>query len=612
MTRPTTRRRLALAALLALALLAAACSASSDGEAADDGGDDFGDPGDCIVVDAAVSPEKIDLLTELAREFNASDDAQVSDDCVFVRPQRKSSGAAMTFLAEGWPESEGPRPVIWSPAGSTWGATLDHLLAQQGEPPMAGQGTPFMLTPLVIAMPEPMAEALGWPDEPIGWADVLALAQDPAGWAAYGHPEWGEFRLGKTNPNFSTSGLAALIAQTYAATGKQRGLSREDLNNPSVNQFAADIESSVVHYGDTTLTFLNNWYAADQRGTALTYVSAAAVEEKSIIDYNRGNPDGVLDPGEEPREPKIPLVAIYPTEGTVYSDNPFYILDAEWVDDAQREGAERFQDFVQQPRNQEKVLEYGFRPGNPSVPIGDPIVADNGVDPDQPQTLLEVPSGDVLAGLLDFWDENRKGARVMLVMDVSGSMGEVADPDTGETKLELAQRAAIEALDQFKDQDQVGLRIFSTSLGPENSGYWQDLVPVGPVADQRDELVRAIEGLLPREGTPLYAVTRASYDDMVEQFDPERINAVILLTDGRNDLGGTNDQVAGFDELIADLTRESQGELARPVRIFPIAYGTNADLATLEAIAEATTASAYDASDPRSITRVFEAVVSNF
>ena len=53
-----------------------------------------------------------------------------------------------------------------------------------------------------------------------------------------------------------------------------------------------------------------------------------AVEEKSVIDYNRGNPDGILDPGEEPRPPRVPLVAVYPKEGTLFSDNPFFVLDA--------------------------------------------------------------------------------------------------------------------------------------------------------------------------------------------------------------------------------------------------------------------------------------------
>ena len=66
-----------------------------------------------------------------------------------------------------------------------------------------------MLTPLVIAMPKPMADALGYPETPIGWADIARLATSDEGWAAYGHPEWGAFKLGKTNPNFSTSGLSA-------------------------------------------------------------------------------------------------------------------------------------------------------------------------------------------------------------------------------------------------------------------------------------------------------------------------------------------------------------------------------------------------------------------
>ena len=129
----------------------------------------------------------------------------------------------------------------------------------------------------------------------------------------------------------------------------------------------------MVHYGDTTLTFLNNLYRADQRGNSFSYASAVAVEEKSVIDYNRGNPDGVLQPGEEPRPPRVPLVAIYPEEGTLYSDNPFFVLDAEWVSDAEREAAGLFGEFVQEADNQERVLEYGFRPGNPEVAIGAPV-----------------------------------------------------------------------------------------------------------------------------------------------------------------------------------------------------------------------------------------------
>ncbi|HEX6236495.1 MAG TPA: substrate-binding domain-containing protein [Acidimicrobiales bacterium] len=610
--RSTVARRAAAWLVAALLLVAATACSGDDGDGGN-GGTAADDPGDCLVVDVASSPEKIELLDDLAGTFNESDAAALGDDCVFVRVQRKASGEAEQLLAGGWDEQvEGPRPVIWSPAASTWGAVLDQHLDEAGQPPMAGDATPFMLTPLVIAMPRPMAEALGWPDEPLGWADVLDLAREGEGWGARGHPEWGAFRLGKTNPNFSTSGLAALIAQAYAATGRSAGLSGEDLDAPAVDEFARGVESAVVHYGDTTLTFLENWYRADQRGNPYQYVSAVAVEEKSVLDYNAGNPDGILDAGEEPRPPRVPLVAIYPEEGTIYSDNPLIVLDAEWVGEREKEAARLFVEFVQAAPNQERALDHGFRPANPDVPVGDPIVASNGVDPAPPETLLEVPEPAVLARLLDDWATQRKSASVMLVVDISGSMGDEADAASGTTKLDLAKDAAVAALDQFADDDEVGLWAFSTDLGDAGDQTVLELVPPGRVGDVREQLVARIGQLVPTNGTPLYEVTRRAYDEVLGAFEAERINAVVLLSDGRNEDGDGSDDRDQLDELVSHLNEGREGESSRPVRVFPIAYGDDADMPTLRRIAEATDAAVYDASDPLSIDKVLTAVISNF
>ncbi len=438
--RPMNRTSLGRAvavAVVAVTILAACSTSPSSSNSAN--GVDVGNPGNCLVVNLSMSSEKIDLLTSLAQAFNKTK-TKVNGTCVFVNPKSLASGAATDALANGWDEaSDGPSPVIWTPASSAWGAILDQRRADQGQPAMANQGVPFMNTPLVIAMPQPMAEALGWPAKALGWSDILDLAKSQTGWAQYGHPEWGPFRLGKTNPNFSTSGLSALIAQNYAATGKTRDLTLEDLAKPETNAFDTAVESAVNHYGDTTLTYLNNWYRADQEGTALQYTSALAVEEKSVIDYNTGNPDGKLDPGEEPRPPRTKLVAIYPKEGTVFSDNPLFVLDAPWVNADQKAGAQAFIDFVQQPDNQERVLQFNFRPGNPQVAIGAPITADNGVDPNQPQTLLQTPRPPVLVDLLNRWSQQRKAARVLLVIDISGSMKDRASPDSPDTKLDLAK-----------------------------------------------------------------------------------------------------------------------------------------------------------------------------
>ena len=600
------------AALAVLAIVAGACSSGDDSSSPDN----TSDPrrGECITVDAAVSSEKIQLLGDLAESFNDSG-ATVDGKCVYVEVQKKASGAATTALAEGWDTAaDGPEPVIWSPAASSWGQILNQRLEAEGKPAMAPEDpTPFMLTPLVIAMPEPMATALGYPDKPIGWNDILTLARSQTGWADYGHPEWGQFKLGKTNPNYSTSGLSALIAQTYAATGKTAGLSSEDLNNPAVVQYGQDIESAVVHYGDITMTFLNNWFRADRRGTALNYASAVAVEEKSVIDYNAGNPDGVLDQGEEPRKPRIPLVAIYPTEGTLFSDNPLFILDADWVSDQQRTAAEQFQAFVQEPENQEKVLEFGFRPGNPEVKVASPIATANGVDPNQPQTLLEVPSGVVMNQLLDKWAQQRKGARVMMVLDVSGSMGDPADPEdpAGPTKLDLAKQAVMSGLDQFKAEDLVGLRIFTNDLD-DNGATFLDLSPVEPIGPNREKLRSQVDSLSPLNGTPLYDVTRESFDTMLASYDPSLINAVIVLTDGMNDDGTPDDDRKQLEELLAAVKSNSDGENAKPVRIFTIAYGSATNPTELRRISEASNATAYQATDANTINDVFAAVVSNF
>jgi Ca-activated chloride channel family protein len=364
----------------------------------------------------------------------------------------------------------------------------------------------------------------------------------------------------------------------------------------------------VVHYGDTTLTFLNNLYRADRRGNPFGYASAVAVEEKSVVDYNSGNPDGILDPGEKPRKPRVPLVAIYPKEGTLFSDNPLIVLDASWVSKAQRAAAAKFSSFVTQAKNQRRVLKFGFRPGNPAVALGKPITKANGLDPGQPQTTLEVPKPAVLAGVIDEWNRVRKKARVLLVVDVSGSMGDEADPRTGATKLDLAKKAALAALDQFQPEDEVGLRVFSTDIANRAPTDYKDLVAIGPMAANKPDLRAEIQRLVPTQGTPLYTVTRDSYETMLDGFDATRINAVVLLTDGRNEDDRNND----LPGLLKYLRTKNEGETSTPVRIFPIAYGADADEATLKRIAEATNAAEYSAVDPTTIVNVFNAVVSNF
>ena len=224
---------------------------------------------------------------------------------MFVEGQVIASGEAQTKIARGT-----LKPVAWSPSSSLWG----RLLNFEADRPLAPDDNPSIVrTPLVIAMWEPFAKALGYPQKKIGFDQLTKLAVSNQGFAEFGKPEFGQFKLVHTNPDFSTSGLSAVVAEYYAATGKREGLTEKDVTASAARKQVRDIERSIVHYGDTTL------FIADQmRREGPGYASAVAMEEVTLLDFNRNR-------GSQP-----PLVALYPPEGTFYSDNPFITIDAEY------------------------------------------------------------------------------------------------------------------------------------------------------------------------------------------------------------------------------------------------------------------------------------------
>ena len=562
-------------------------------------------PGEALTVVA--SSEKAQLVKQLAGAYLGTG-PKVAGRCVQVNVVSKASGAAMSALARGWDASlDGPRPDVWTPASAGWVTLLQQRSARTDHPNLVPASVPHVAaSPLVIAMPKPMAQALGWPSKQLGWADLLALAKDHAGWARYGHPEWGPFRLGKTNPNFSTSGLNATIAAYFAATGRSTDLTERDVADPKVRGFVSGVEQSVVHYSDTTLTFLANLQRADDAGAAMGYISAVTVEEKSVWDYNQGNPSG--DPATlgKHAKPKVPLVAIYPKEGTLLSDHPWVVLSAPWVDDAKRQAAADFVRYLQSGKGQRAFTEHAFRDYKDAP--GPLITAANGLDPRQPSLVIKPPAPPVLDRVLSSWGQVRKRANVLLVIDVSGSMEEQVS-GTDKSKLELAKQAAVGSLAQFADDDRVGLWEFSSALDGDRD--WLELVPMGSMREplggttRRNLLRQRIDGLQPGGGTGLYDTAAQALAFVRGHAAPGTINAVVLLTDGRNEKnGGLN-----LDNLLKQLVAEPGDQSGR---LFTIAYGGDADLGTLRRMAQATNGAGYDSSDPNSIQQVFTAVVSNF
>ncbi|MGH2816168.1 MAG: substrate-binding domain-containing protein, partial [Actinomycetota bacterium] len=378
-----------------------------------------------------------------------------------------------------------------------------------------------------------MAQALGWPRQSLGFKDLLGAVTSPEGWGKFNHPEWGAFRLGKTDPNLSTPGMEALIAAVFAATGQTSELSVETLvkQEDQLRRVILGLERAPGQDADTPATFLANLQQADQAGQTLDFVSAVPLDEKSVWDYNRGNASGLEDGGERAK-PEVPLVAVYPTEGTLEADHPWVVLRAPWVDDTKRKAAAGFLDYLRSEPVQTRFQEAGFRTseGRPGPQLSEA----NGLVPDQPKLVLAPPAPKVVAAALESWNAARKRSNVLAVYDVSGSMKEEV-PGTGKTKMDIVKAAAGQALGLFAPETNLGTWLFSSNLDGDRD--WVESVPIGPTnaklpngKTRREVLAEALARLQATNGdTGLYDTTLAAFRAVQRSYAPQRINIVVLL-----------------------------------------------------------------------------------
>ena len=112
------------------------------------------------------------------------------------------------------------------------------------------------------------------------------------------------------------------------------------------------------------------------------------------------------------------------------------------------------------PGRQAAILQAGYRPADLTIPLdgpGSPLTKENGVDPTQPQTTLQLPAPDVVQVVQNVWALTKRKTNVFLVVDTSGSM----DGD----KLDNAQAALKTFLAQIPtDQERVGLVEFNSGV----------------------------------------------------------------------------------------------------------------------------------------------------
>lgn len=516
--------------------------------------------------------EKQEWLEPLVEEYNQARHKTEQGSVILVEATPIGSVESAQAIISGEMQ-----PTVWSPASSIY-VPLASAGWRKSHSTDLFTGTPndLVLSPVVIAMWKPMAEALGWPDQPIGWSDIFELATSEEGWAAYGYPEWGDFKFGHTHPHYSNSGVASVLAEAYAGAGKLRGLTLEDLNDPGVEAFMKAVETSVIHYGRSTGFFAERLF---ERGPS--YLSAAVLYENLVVAQESKRLAGQVA--------QIETVAIYPKEGTFWTNHPYVVLDAPWVTQEQKEAARDFEAFLLDRPQQMRAIELGFRPADPAIPLTSPLDIQHGVDPDQPKTVLEVPAAEVTDGVLQLWRKAKKPVDLVVVVDISGSMA-------GD-KITSARQSLAQFVDLLDDGDRLEIILFSDEL--------ITMTPLSPLGEKRDEVRRRVSGIVEGGDTRLYDATAEAYTSLQTDADTRHIRAVVVLSDGQDTASMT-----ALGQLMAQIDSTAQ-EGGNAPKLFTIAFGKDADKEVLKQIAEATGGQQFDG-DPQTIGDIYEQIATFF
>jgi Ca-activated chloride channel family protein len=566
------RRRFAAVLLAAVVLPGLPLAGCSGGPApappAKPGSSEPAKPAGALELLFAYGSEKEAWLKEVADVFNRGGHKTAGGKPIFVTLRPMGSGECIDEPLAGRLQAH-----LVSPASAAFIELGNAASRAKTGKPLIERTDNLVLSPVVIATWKPMAEALGWPGKPVGWSDVLSLAKDPKGWAAHGHPEWGSFKFGHTHPDYSNSGLISLFAEVYAGAGKVKGLTADDVKEAKVGRFLEDIEGSVVHYGSSTGFFGNKMFANGPQ-----YLSAAVLYENMVIEsYGAGHPGKAFD-----------VVALYPKEGTFWSDHPVGVVERPWVGDEHREAAKAYVKYLLDRPQQEKALAHGFRPGDVGVPLAAPIDAAHGVNPQEPKTTLEVPPVEVMTAIKELWQRHKKHCHVTLVFDISGSMSQ-------QNRMTNARPGAAQFVSLLADEDMVSFLPFNNQL------LWAEKGVL--LKDGRKALTDRINGLVPNGGTALYDAIDAAYQYLQQNPRPGRIAAVVVLTDGDD----TNSKLK-LDGLLQRIRFDAERQ---PIRIFTIGYGSEARNDILKKIADATQAKSYEGK-PENIHEVFRDIATFF
>ncbi len=174
----------------------------------------------------------------------------------------------------------------------------------------------------------------------------------------------------------------------------------------------------------------------------------------------------------------------------------------------------------------------------------------------------------------------RESLNLAIVLDRSGSMSGA--------KLEQAKQAALLLVDQLDADDVLSLVVYETEV--------QVVLPASRLGDRRREVRRLIERIETGGSTALYGGVEEGSRQLREFLGKERINRVLLLSDGIANVGPSDNR------SIADLGRRIARE---GMSVTTIGLGNDYNETLMTALAEASDANYYYVADVETLPEVF-------
>ena len=486
-----------------------------------------------VELEIAYSPEKEELFQDLMAGFEKSRPRTPQGQRITVRYHAMTPDRMASAVLDGEFDVVSPDSSIWlSQLDAEW---RDHTGRESA---IVGETVRYAVSPVVIAMWEDTARSMGYPDAELGWQTILAKASEDPDFH-WSHPS-----------TSSASGLLATLAEFYAGAGKTRGLTKEDVLAESTLAYVQALENTVRYYGEGELAVIER-ALREGRGDLDAFVA----QEQMVVYFNENSSDR--------------LVAVYPVEGTLWADHPLALLERPEMGPELRQGFEALRNYVTGHDAQMIVLRHGYRPTDLSISLDDPaspIGPQNGVDPSEPQTALQIPGLSTIEVVRDAWWYTKRHTNVYLVVDTSGSMQG--------RKLSDAQDALRVFVDQIRgENERVGLIRFDSNV--------EELIPLAELQVNRTDLETGISRLTAEGDTAMLDAVDSAYTRLQALGDQERINAIVVMTDGKE-----NASRVSLSRLVRKLNSGNQSGV--PVVVFCIAYGRDADYDTMEKIAEAT------------------------